>query len=79
MNKIATGENAHHKVYGKVEVSGFTSVSDEIEINEVEKNGSTHLDVVCSVQTDYVQFLDDQGREHQEPLEQFYENAKISS
>lgn len=78
MIQIATGENFQHKVYGDVEVVGFVTVSDEVEINELEREEGRHLDIVCSVQTDYVEFLDDQGREHQEPLEQFYDHADVN-
>lgn len=78
MIEIATGDSFHHKVYGEVQIVGFISVSDEIEINELERNGETHLDVVCSVQTDYVEFIDDEGREHQEPLEKFYNHTKLN-
>lgn len=77
MIQIVTGDKAHHDVYGRVEVVGFTSVSDEIEINELERDGERYLDVVSSVQTDYVEFLDNEGREHQEPLEQFYNHADL--
>lgn len=78
MIQIKTGDKANHKVYGDVEIVGFKSVSDEVEINELEKNGETYLDVVCSVQTDYVEFIDNQGQKHQEPLDKFYQHANIS-
>ena len=79
MIQIATGDRFDHEVYGDVEVVGFVTVSDEVEVNELQKDGGRYLDVVCSVQTDYVEFIDDQGREHQEPLEQFYDHANVDS
>jgi len=61
------------------ELVGFKSVSDEIEINELNKGGEVQLDVVCSVQTDYVEFLDSKGRKYQEPLREFHSHTKINS
>jgi len=74
---IKTGDSFHHEHYGDIEVVGFASVSDEIEINELEREGERHLDIVCSVQTDYVDFIDRQGREGREPLPEFYDSVDI--
>lgn len=79
MESISTGDSLHHEVYGEVELVGFKSVSDEIEINELNRGGEVQLDVVCSVQTDYVEFLDSKGRKYQEPLRKFYSHTKINS
>lgn len=74
---ITTGDRFYHEHHGDIEVVGFASVSDEIEINELERDSERHLDVVCSVQTDYVDFIDGQGREGREPLPEFYDNVNI--
>lgn len=78
MIQIAAGEGFDHEVCGNIEIVGFVSVSDEIEVNEVEKDGERYLDVVCSVQGDYVEFIDDEGSEHKEPLEQFYDHVGLN-
>lgn len=78
MIQISTGDSFEHTVYGDIEVTGFITVSDEIEINELERNGSRELDVVCSVQSDNVLFIDTEGREHKEPLENFYDHVELS-
>lgn len=74
--KLATGDWVEHEVYGRVQVSGFLTVSDQIEVNEVQREDEgTILDVSSSVQSDKVQFLDDTGSEHVEPLDYFYEHV----
>jgi hypothetical protein len=77
MVNLKTGENVQHSVYGEVELYGFLTVGDEIEIYEVEKEGDTKLDVVTTVNSDQVEFLDQKGKKHVEPLETFYEHAEM--
>jgi hypothetical protein len=77
MIQIATGDRIEHEVYGEVEVVGFLTVSDEIEVNELERDGERVLDVVTSVQSDKVEFLDNKGRKYEEPLDVFYKAAEI--
>lgn len=77
MVNLTTGENVQHSVYGEVELYGFLTVGDEIEINEVDGESGTQLDVVTTVKSDQIEFLDDNGRKHIEPLETFYEHAEI--
>lgn len=77
MVNLTTGENVQHSVYGEVELYGFLTVGDEIEINEVDGESGTQLDVVTTVKSDQIEFLDDDGRKHVEPLETFYEHAEI--
>lgn len=77
MIELSTGDKVEHSIYGNVELYGFVSVSDQIEINEVDKENETILDVVNSVNGDQVEFLDDDGHKHVEPLKTFYEHADI--
>jgi hypothetical protein len=77
MLELSTGDKLQHNVYGQIEVTGFITISDEIEINEVEKNGSEELDIVSSVQSENVEFLDESGRELREPLDTFFEHTNI--
>lgn len=77
MVNLTTGENVQHSVYGEVELYGFLTVGDEIEINEVDGESGTQLDVVTTVKSDQIEFLDDDGKKHVEPLETFYEHAEI--
>lgn len=79
MIQIATGDRVDHKVHGEVEVIGFLTISDEVEINELERDGERILDVVTSVQSDKVEFLDDKGRKYEEPLDVFYKAAEVES
>lgn len=76
MIELVTGETVEHSVYGEVELYGFKSIGDAIEINELDRDGETKLDVVLSVNGDAVEFLDTNGSKHQEPLSDFYEHIE---
>lgn len=78
MIEIATGDRVEHEVYGEVEVVGFTTVSDEIELNTLERDGKTVLDIASSVQDDKVEFIDNEGRMYSVPLRVFYENVDLN-
>lgn len=77
MINLSTGDNVMHSQYGEVELHGFISVSDEIEINEIERDNETILDVVSSVNGDRVEFLDSDGKKYAEPLDVFCEQAEL--
>lgn len=77
MIEVATGDKLSHEVYGQVQVTGFITVSDEIEINQVERSDKTEIDVASSVQSENVEFLDKNGRELREPLDTFFEHTNL--
>ena len=74
---LQAGDNIEHEVHGEVQLTGFSSVGDEVEIDEVERDGERELDVVMSVVGDKVEFLDTNGREHVEPLDSFFDSIKL--
>lgn len=77
MIELSSGDQLTHKVYGQVQVTGFITVSDEIEINQVERSDQTELDIASSVQSENVEFLDNDGRELREPLDTFFEHTDL--
>lgn len=78
MIEFITGETVEHSIYGEIELYGFKSIGDAIEINELNREGETVLDVVLNVNGDAVEFLDSNGSKHQEPLSDFYEHIETN-
>lgn len=74
MITLSTGEKLEHSVYGQIELTGFRSVGDEIEITDVGAE-ETVLDPVLTVQSNEVEFIDNSGSQHVEPLLDFYKHA----
>jgi hypothetical protein len=79
MEEISTGDRVEHEVYKTVEIYGFITVSDEVEVHEIEKDEETVLDVSSSIQSMKIEFLDQNGEKHVEPLKMFYAQTNISS
>jgi len=76
MITLTTGETFEHDVYGTIEISGFRTVGDELELSEVETDEEeTMLDPVMTVQDDKVEFIDATGSSYVEPLTKFYEHC----
>lgn len=78
MKELVSGQEVQHKVYGDVELYGFVSVGDTIEVAELTDDPDRTLDVVLSVNAQKVEFLDENGHKHVEPLELFYEHADLT-
>lgn len=71
--KYYTGDRVSHEVYGEIEITGFRTISDEIELYITEEDEIQ--DVVSTVQSDKVEFIDTEGQMHVEPLNYFVKHT----
>ena len=72
MINLQTGQTVEHRVYGSVELTGFNSVADEVDISVIDEDT---LDPIMHVQEESVEFVDQDGSTHTEPLTDFYKHA----